>query len=311
MGPISANDVGLTLIHEHLIDIYAPMKGLLAKRPISFMQTDREKELRSKAITEKDITEEMQCMRKLGLCTVVDQSGIKRDIHQLVRISRNTGLNIVASTGCYPAMADEFVQDQSIDKLTKLYVKEIKEGICDTGVKAGEIKTGLVGFNLSENSSAQIRNIRAAARTHIETNAPIYAHTHSGFLAMELIEILESEGVGLSRVIIGHLDCLPSLYYHKALIEKGVNIGYDTVGKDNWQPDSMRVEIIKRMTDLGYADHIFLSTDISRKSYLKKYGGYGYSYILEDFVPRLKKAGVSEEAINTMLIENPKRILPF
>ncbi len=106
--------------------------------------------------------------------------------------------------------------------------------------------------------------------------------------------------------------------YQKSLIERGVTVAFDQFGSEEytrpgWRKpvDPVRVECIIKLVELGYAGQIVLSNEVVRKSGLRKYGGQGYAHVLENIVLDLKYGGVTEEQLNTMLVENPKRLFPF
>ena len=86
-------------------------------------------------------------------------------------------------------------------------------------------------------------------------------------------------------------------------------MGFDTVGKSNYCPDTFRVEALRRIASENRLSQVVLSMDITRKSHLKSHGGIGYSYLFTDFLPLLRESGMTQEQIDTLLIHNPKRIL--
>lgn len=137
---------------------------------------------------------------------------------------------------------------------------------------------------------------------------PITTHTTLGKLGLKQIALFEKNAVDLERVIIGHLDLNSDMDYYLRILDKGCYIGFDTIGKNSYQPDSIRADSLYKLMEKGYGDRVVLSLDITRKSHLKRYGGYGHSYIVESFIPMLLKTGVSQKDIDMMLIENPKHL---
>ncbi len=73
--------------------------------------------------------------------------------------------------------------------------------------------------------------------------------------------------------------------------------------------DAQRINELKDLADGGYQNQLLVSQDNAQKQNLCRYGGWGYGHILRDAVPVMKIKGLSKELINTMLIENPKRLL--
>jgi len=311
LGSISPKDLGITLMHEHL-----------QYDALSFA---RNPDCR---LDEADVIDDALDLKRAGGSALVEMTciglGTLRDIKSLKRISEKTGLHVIASTGFYkeheldttsapfknfPVKAfPPIVYEKTIDELADIITKEILEGREGTIIKAGIIKGGT---SLNQVTNAEEKTLRAEARAYLETGASISTHTSLGTMGLKQLDIYEDEGVDLTRVIIGHCDLKPDLTYHEAIAKRGAYIGYDTVGKEKYQPDGKRVELVVNMVKRGYTNQILLSTDRDRKSQLKKYGGIGYSYLLESFVPRLKKARIDENDIHTILVENPREILQF
>ena len=185
-------------------------------------------------------------------------------------------------------------------------IKEIVNGIDETWVKAGII--GEIGTSRDGFTDEEKKVFLAAARAHAETGTPITTHTTLGKLGLKQIALFEKNAVDLERVIIGHLDLNSDMDYYLRILDKGCYIGFDTIGKNNYQPDGIGADSLYKLMEKGYGDRVVLSLDITRKSHLKRYGGYGHSYIVESFIPMLLKTGVSQKNIDMMLIENPKRL---
>jgi phosphotriesterase-related protein len=160
-------------------------------------------------------------------------------------------------------------------------------------------------------------------------------------MGLAQLDILEEEGVDLSRVVIGHQDLRSDLDTHEAIMKRGAYVQYDTIGKErydyviqenrglweagpalrveylaerHYRQDDDRLACLVELINRGYADHIMLSQDMSaREACLNPntHGEWGYAYLLGNFVPRLREAGVSEDALHLMLVENPRRFLRF
>jgi len=94
--------------------------------------------------------------------------------------------------------------------------------------------------------------------------------------------------------------------YILRMLDQGVYVEFDTIGKENYQPDLLRIEMLKEIEKRGYQDKVFLSMDITRKSNLAYRGGIGYSYLLDTFVPLALENGLSENFIDKMLRDNPR-----
>jgi phosphotriesterase-related protein len=217
---------------------------------------------------------------------------------------------VVAATGFYhgpwlPPMVDEL----SLNELADFMVHELTLGMTGHGVRAGLIAE--IGTSRDCILTGEEKVFRAAAIAQQQTGCPIMTHTGGGTMAREQVELLRTAGANLGKVAIGHLDLRDDVDYHVEIARSGAFIQYDTIGKEQYQPDSVRLRLTLDMLARGYADHLMLACDISRSAYLRRRGGYGYRYLLTDFVPRLREAGVDEPTINTLLIDNPRRFLAY
>jgi phosphotriesterase-related protein len=113
--------------------------------------------------------------------------------------------------------------------------------------------------------------------------------------------------------VVGHADSFPSPEYHRAIVEHGAVVEFDFLGM-SFTPIERHGEakIVESICDLlaaGHAERIMLSQDVCHDSQLVRYGGNGYVHLAKTFLPRLREAGVSDEEIRTITVENPRRIL--
>ena len=145
----------------------------------------------------------------------------------------------------------------------------------------------------------------------MQTNLPIFTHTGiPGKSAIEQLDILEAAGVKPQRVVIGHVGNLvdPKVEVHKALCKRGAFIGFDRQGGPG---DARQVPMVLALIDAGYAENLMFSSDLSTANQLKRNGGAGYAKTVTVFVPKLREAGVKEETLHGMLVDNPRRFLAF
>lgn len=295
-GPLDPRELGLTMVHEHLaIDL-----SLIKNDPDAvLMDVDA-------------VSREVSLYQQAGGRTMVEVTnrGMGRDVGKLRAIARRTGVHLVAATGYYhgPWLPPEVYQ-LDVEGLAEIMEREILEGIDGTEVRAGIIAE--IGTSSGQILPAEEKVLRAAARAHRRTGAPISTHCSLGTMANEQVDILETEGVDPIRVAIGHLDLVDNIEYHAEVAQRGVFVQYDTVGKNRYQPDEVRIRLILEMLDRGFAEQLMLSCDITRPSYLKSSGGHGYDYLLTRFIPRLKAAGVDQKSLKVILEENPAKFLPF
>lgn len=154
----------------------------------------------------------------------------------------------------------------------------------------------------------QNKVLRAAIRAHIETGIPMITHTSLGTMAKEQVDIFSEFTQAFDKIILSHVDLSGDIEGVLSLVHRGVNVGFDTTGKENYMPDITRVEMLKRLCDEGYSHKVLLSMDITRKSHLKYKGGLGYGYLICDFLPKLRAVGIKSEDIKNMTSNNARRI---
>lgn len=294
LGPISSEDLGVTYPHAHVI-----------------IMRNRSEDPDFGIPSVEKAVEELQAFKEAGGESIVDGTtvGPGRDVKALIDVAKKVSVNIIATTGfgTQDLPLEKWVFDYSIDQLTDFMTREITVGIDGTGARAGALKAS-ASYNVIKPVEEKV--IRAVSRVQLKTGAPVFLHTSIGTMALEQLEILEEEGVSLSRVMVGHLDRNPDFSYHKEIAEKGAYVLYDQISKVKYYPVSFVVELILKLFKEGYGKQILLSSDFARKSNLKAYGGGpGYTYLLKDFIPRLKAEGLDEEAIRDIFINNSRRVL--
>ena len=298
-GPIGAADLGVCYGHEHLLG--SPPDP--SPEEMDFVLDDEDAAVR-----------EMRNFRRAGGSAVVEMTtpDYGRDAAGLHRISERTGVHIVCAAGYNKdPFSAPFVGGASVEELTERFVREIVEGVDGSGVRAGLVKAA---STLNEISPLAEKVFRAAAAAHLRTGAPISTHTEAGTMALEQVRLLESAGVDPRRVVIGHMDRKLDLSYHLEAASAGVFLGYDQIGKAQYYPDRARAEAIARLVDAGHGNQILLGGDLARRSYWPAWGhaeGPGFAWILEGFVPRLREVGLSDAAIDDLLINNPARAFAF
>jgi phosphotriesterase-related protein len=295
-GDIAPSELGITYPHEHL----------LTNPPASIADRDLEMDSEEAAIRE------LGFFHAAGGRALVEMSprDYGRAPEALRRISEASGVHVICTTGWHKdAFCRPWVESRSIDDLAEEIIREVQEGIDDTGVRAGVIKAG---SSLNTITPAEEKAFRAAARAQRVTGAVITTHTEAGTMGLEQIELLRSEGVDPARVILGHIDRRMDYEYQRALLQTGATIIYDQLSKEKYYPDSLRVEFLVRLVGDGFDKQIMLSGDLARKSYWPSYGhwgGPGLTYILWRFVPWLREAGLTNDAIEEILVRTPARVL--
>jgi phosphotriesterase-related protein len=301
-GPIEPGSLGWTLPHEHT----AIALWHIANR-WDYWELRRD---------EPVIVEELAAFAASGGSGLVDLTlpGVGRDPAWLVRLAEATGLHIVTGTGWYREAhypAEALIDRRSVDDLAEEMVREATQGIGETGIRAGII--GEIGTDKPWLSAREERVHRAAARAARRTGLAITTHAVQSTVGLDQLTVFEEEGADLSRVVIGHADSNPSAAYHRAIVERGATVEFDFLGM-SFTPLERHGEarVIESICDLlagGHAGRILLSQDVCHDSQLRHYGGHGYTYLGESFLPRLKAAGVNDDEIRTITVDNPRRLL--
>jgi len=344
LGTIDADSLGVTLPHEHLlldgsfafVEPTEATEKRLAHQPLTlenlyWVKLHRHNNVDNLNLTDEQLAiKEVLLYKRAGGNTIVELSNIGggRDPLGLTRIARVTGLNVVMGSGYYleqthpPELATK-----TEEEITEEIVRDIMVGVGDTGVRAGII--GEIGCSTPlEDSERKV--LRASAAAQQRTDAALNIHpSMSEDGVLEIIKILDDNGADLSRTVISHQENLGMnnnrrTIYHK-LVDAGCYLEFDTFGFPivplitAWtegrlvgkRSEVARINEIKCLIDEGYLNHILISQDNGMKFDYVTYGGSGYAHILRDIVPWMRLAGISDEQIHTMIVENPKRVLPF
>jgi phosphotriesterase-related protein len=341
-GPIEPDRAGRTLMHEHLfIDFTLPDDAAerwhLAGRTkpttatavklynapltmdilgaVTLGAPNRDNWLLT---DDKVAIKEVGEFKKLGGGTVVDVTsiGLDRDPEKLRRAAQASGLNIVMGASWYQkAWHPKSLDDRSVESLTDEIVRDVTIGVGDSGIRSGIIgEVGTTGNPLTPN---EIKVIRASGRASRLTGAAVTLHTTAQLREQpRILDLLEEEGADLQRVVVGHSDGLADdLPFVTQLLRRGVTIEFDLLGRSptitRGFNDLATAKALVELVKAGHEGRIVLSHDICTKVSLKAYGGSGYGYIEEFFLPYLKRQGVTDAQISTIMVENPKRILTF
>jgi phosphotriesterase-related protein len=301
LGPIATAELGSTLMHEHIV---TRSPGVHENWPHLF---DRPGIL---AIAERKMAD----LYVRGIRAIVDLTTVDlgRDIDLIVDVARRSRVHVIVATGVW-WMPQRYFNAHGIDEVAALFIRDITQGIGTSGVKAAIIKcaTDTAGV------TPVIENVlRASARAQKATGVPISTHTWAAGRSGEAQQaIFAQEGVDLRRVIIGHSGDSEDLGYLRGLMERGSTIGMDRFGLDNFLSGEKRVEVLARLCAEGYASKMVLSHDancwtdmLSEDAKRRTRPRWHYTHISDDILPALRKAGVSEDQIDQMLVGNPRAI---
>jgi predicted metal-dependent phosphotriesterase family hydrolase len=300
-GPIPPDKLGFTLPHEHT--------------GIALWHVDRRWDYWELTPDDDLIVEELRDYRRRGGASIVDLTldGVGRDPHRLRRLASSTGLNIIMGTGWYRGAhypAEALVDRRSVDELAAVVVDEFEDGVGHTGIRPGII--GEIGTDKPWVSAHEERVHRAAARAAKATGMAITTHGVQSPVGLAQLRIFTEEGVDPSRVVIGHADSYPNLDFYLEVIDAGANLQFDFLGHRFGIEEALEprlIEIIVELLERGFAPQLLLSQDVCHNRQLKAYGGFGYVYLQQHFLPSLRTAAVGEGEIRQMTVDNPARIL--
>jgi len=353
LGDINAGDLGVTLSHEHVLGNSTqgywhkpsdPEKARISEAPYSFEILSHVK--RFICLNKDNLVFdsanyaifEYKKYKAAGGNSVADVSN-GRDIREqapvIQEISRVTGVNMIPSTGWYiSATHPSFIGQASVQELRDFLVKELTQGIGNTGIRAGIIgELGCSGPLRPDEKKV----LQAGAKAQRDTGAPLTVHVphfdYDGHRhvreAHKYVEILEEAGAVPERVYMSHMDFAfhlddDDIEYQKKILDKGITLSYDRCGleavydEDHFPgaleacTDIERVNAIVKLCKSGYEKQLMLAHDAgSMKIQRTRYGGYGYAHVLEHIVPMLKHRGVTESQVRAMLVDTPRRIFDW
>ncbi len=295
-GKIAPSALGRTLMHEHIFcDVYRV--------------TGRLNELLN---DEALAVEELSALRNAGGTALVEVTtpDLGREPAALRRVAQKTDLHIVMGTGWYrqPFYPPE-IDRLSTNELAEMMITELTDGVDGTGIRAGII--GEIGVHADYATAQEERVLRAAARAQKATGAPITTHASMYPVGLDQLEILKDECADLSRVIIGHCDTFLDQSYHLAILEAGAYVQFDTVGRNHMNPDTRRASAFVELVRLGWKHRLLLSSDRCHRSDLRAFGGLGYGYVFTKFFDVLRNMGIDDETLDTVTIDNPRRVLAW
>ena len=335
LGPIEPEALGITLTHEHLlIDLRVWCEDPEDETQKAFVHAPVALEtlgaIRREPFGNRDncvlddtalAIEELRRFQAAGGGSVVDctNNGLGRTPLALAQIAQATAVNIVMGSGYYIGRSHPYdMVDRSVEMIAAEIESDLMQGVADTRVRSGLIGEIGTSFKVRENEQ---KVLRASARAQRRTGAPISVHLlpwqKNG---IEVLDILESEGADPNRVILCHLSpTSDDLAYHTTLAQRGAYVEYDFFGMEYYVDsvgqytgsDAGSVVALKRLIDAGFLERLLLSHDIAMKVQLTRYGGWGYAHLVENVVPMLSRSGLGAEQIDTLIVENPRRVLTW
>jgi phosphotriesterase-related protein len=331
-GSVRAEDLGICLTHEHVLndvtswwhrtesigldpDSFAgktvAMEDLWDLKHDPFGNRDNCR-LDDMAIAE----DELHRYRALGGRSMIETTciGIGRDLKRLSALSERTGVNIIAGTGFYlEAAHPEFVREKAAEELAEMILADLRQG--EDGVLPGII--GEIGVS-QDFTPAERKSLTAACVVQLETGLPMQVHLPGWFrLADDVLDHVEANGVDPAYVVLCHMNPSGSdQQYQRRQAERGAWIQYDMIGAELFYADQgvqcpsdeENAQNIVSLVEAGYLNRVLVSSDIFLKNLLRAYGGPGYGHVLQYFVPRLRRLGLGADAIEQLLVGNPRSL---
>ena len=321
-GPVDGADLGRTLVHEHIRISY------YGEELDPTYSWDR-------AETVERAVDKMGELLDAGFRTFVDPCPIElgRDPELYAEISSRSGMRIVCTTGFYTEHLSSglpfYWRARDPEEIAELYVRELAEGIAGTGgIRPGAIKaaTGV------EVTPAESRCLTGAALAQREVGCAIITHTENSKHGDVQQDLFADGGADLGRVLIGHQDEQTDVAPIRKLAERGTFVGVDRIGLEILAPDERRADHVATLVREGFTDQVCLSQDhicaltaprssfwvppqnrnaaaTRRQEIAWQVWQRPYTYILTDFVPRLLERGVTDADVETIFVDNPRRLL--
>lgn len=336
LGPVAPESLGTTLMHEHLfLDIRRPAHSPNprpgewddeAQEPLGLANLAAVR--RGRPNTDNDLLgdfatalDEVGDFVAQGGGTMVEVTtpGIGRDPIALAKLSRASRLHLVMGSGWYQKdLHPEGFAELPLEALVAAIVRDIAVGADGSGVRSGII--GEVGAEGAPVDPQEMRSVRAAGRASALTGAPITLHMGGfGEEKLRVLDALEEEGADPARVIFGHAGTIgDEMDLARRLLARGVSVEADFLGTTGspWGtlfPFTDR-GVARGFAELvadGWGDRLVLGGDVCQRVQLRRFGGHGYGYVVEHFLPALAEFGVASEALDRIMIDNPARLLTF
>ncbi|WP_051215096.1 phosphotriesterase family protein [Granulicoccus phenolivorans] len=296
LGPVDVQALGVTLSHEHV-----RVKG--EPESVQFPHLFDDELARSTVI------ERLEVVAAAGVRTICDPTvlGRGRDVRFVRSVAEATGLNILVATGIYTLdVLPRFFAGRPDAVMVDAMVRDVEVGIQGTDIKAAFLKVATEAGGLTPDVE---RALRATARAHLATGVPIMTHSSpTNRIGLLQQDVLASEGVDLSRVIIGHCGDTQDVDYLRSVADRGSFLGMDRFTLESILANEPRLDTVVRMAEAGYADRMMLSQDASCDidviTPIRP-----MTYVLDEVLPELERRGVSQQERDLMMIHNVKRWL--
>jgi phosphotriesterase-related protein len=309
-GAVDAEDLGLTLAHEH---VRFRDEAVAVEWPGRY---DEDLELQAAVLAVGEAAQR-------GVRTIVEPTAMfgGRDVGFMRRVSEQTGVRLIACTGIYSYdYLPQYFVNRDIDVMADHFVEDIEVGIQGTGIRAGFLKCAADAPGVTEN----VEKIhRAVARASLQTGAPIMAHSMPAMATgPRQVEIFAEEGVPMERVQIAHCGDTDDISYIEGLIDAGVYVGLDRYGLEMYLPIEQRNATAAELLRRGHAERLIVSQDFcatidwfppEAADFFETSGrirNWSMTLVFDEVVPALREMGVMDDAVfDTIFVKNPARWL--
>ncbi|MDZ4719554.1 MAG: hypothetical protein SH847_13955 [Roseiflexaceae bacterium] len=294
LGPKRADELAMILPHEHIfVDLRTPDQPGYAEAEAADVIRLMEPELRR--------------AQAVGVTALVDCApiGVGRRADILLAVSIAAGMPVVVPTGIYrEPWVPDWAYSASESDLSTWMLGELQGTISGTPVQAGFVKLSAGDDGLT---MCETKILRAAGHAAAQVGAAIGSHTIRGRVVRDQLDILESVGFPSSRFIWIHASADPDFELNLEMARRGAWIEYDWIGDPS--TDALFLDRIQRMLDAGFGNQILLSHDRGWFDPAKPGGGIPkpYTYISEQFLPKLAAAGIHDAIIQSLIADNPFR----
>jgi len=307
-GPVDAAQLGPTLAHEHVFVLTPEALNNWASVYTGSPYWDEDTNI-ARAVRI------LQEVRDAGARAIVDPTapGLGRNIPRIQRVNDQVDLNILVASGIYAFLElPNFLIYRPTRAIADLFVREITEGIDNTGVRAAFLKCCVEHYGLVGDIP---RILEAVALASNETGAPVMVHTNAahrtGLLALDA---LTRHGVDPTRIVIAHMGDSNDLDYLRAIADTGATLGCDRFGIEHFNPLPNRIETLLALLAEGYADRIHLSHDAATfydfMTGDPNFAGEqdaNFLLVWNTVLPTLRDAGIGDDVITQLTVENPAR----
>ena len=261
---------------------------------------------------------DLRGFRAAGGGWIVDSmpTGAGRDAALLAQAAQRSGVPIVCPTGVhqsryYPPQHPLVAADR--DQLAELFVREITAGI-DDGAGTLDFRAGVikVASDAERLTNSEKERFIAAAIAQRQTGCPILTHTAGGRDAYEQVAVLLGHGATPSQVVLSHCDKNADAAYHRELLEAGVCLEYDQHFRQLSRDERCAaVDLIVELVG-DFPDQLLVGMDMARQKYWRGYGGApGLAWLLTDLLPMFRRAGVTDQQLVRISVENAVRAYAF